>query len=252
MRNKRRSRCFFFGGGAVCGRPPPPNSADRASALVFFALPGFFFAAICRLCHSSCGRVCVILAPGRAARFVCGAFTFAPGVGRGGDAPDAWGGREASDPASPAAVARMPLTLRFNVAARALCCQRCGSTGVGLPGVSTARRRRRPKIWQGGAQKAQGQETAERIVCRGAGQTVCCWRTQLDHFVMTRACQIATACRFVVLSVARIDRRSCRAREARERGRARGKDFGAAWAWAAELGASERNRQGLPDKLEYL
>lgn len=25
----------------------------------------------------------------------------------------------------------------------------------------------------GGAQKAQGQETAERIVCRGAGQTVC-------------------------------------------------------------------------------
>lgn len=128
---------------------PPPNSADRASALVFFALPGFFFAAICRLCHSSCGRVCVILAPGRAARFVCGAFTFAPGVGRGGDAPDAWGGREASDPASPAAVARMPLTLRFDVAARALCCQRCGSTGVWLPGVSTARRRRRPKIGRG-------------------------------------------------------------------------------------------------------
>ena len=25
----------------------------------------------------------------------------------------------------------------------------------------------------GGAKKAQGQETAERIVCRGAGQTVC-------------------------------------------------------------------------------
>lgn len=59
-----------------------------------------------------------------------------------------------------------------------------------------------------GGQKAQGHETAERIVCRDAGQTVCCWRTQLDHFVMTRACQIAPACRFVVLSVARIDRRS--------------------------------------------
>lgn len=69
---------------------------------------------------------------------------------------------------------------------------------------------------------------------------------------MTRACQIAPACRFVVLSVARIDRRSGRTREARERGWARGGDFGAAWAWAAERGASGRNRQGLPDKLEYL
>ena len=168
MRNKRRSRCFFWG-GAVGGRPPP-NSADRASALVFFALPGFFSPRSAdSVIRAFCGRVCVILAPGRAARFVCGAFTFAPGVGRGGDAPDAWGGRKASAPAARAAVARMPLPQRFDVAARALCCQRCGSTGVWLPGVSTARRRRRPKIWQWGGRrrKAMRPQSASSVATRG-------------------------------------------------------------------------------------
>ena len=67
--------------------------------------------------------------------------------------------------------------------------------------------------------ESQGQETAaERIVCRGVGQTVCCWRMQLGHFVMARTCQIDPVCRFVVLSVARIERRFGRFGEARERG----------------------------------
>ena len=147
LRIKRRSRRFFFGGGRLT--TAPQNPADCASDSVFFAFLGFLSAPICRFRHSSVLRlglrqlgawprcpVCLRRAP------------FRPwvGAGRRCPTPSAWRAKSIRWQRAPCRCENAT-PQRFEVAARAFGCQRCGSTGVWLPGVSTARRRRRPEVW---------------------------------------------------------------------------------------------------------